>query len=89
MVRRSSARARRRPRWWLRAKDGNGRVEFLTTDRDGDGGQTSAVFGREEQAEMFLRPAGYGDDGWHARESSTGEPYSGAESVAFLGSSAN
>lgn len=80
----------RRPRWWLIARNANGRVEFLTTNRDGGGGQTLAVFGHEEEAEMFLRLGGYGDDDWRARESSTGEivsvlcgPCSDAEGVAL------
>jgi hypothetical protein len=82
---------RRRPTWWLIAKIENGRVEFLTTTaRDEDGGETLPVFGYEEEAEMFLHLGGYGDDGWRARESSTGEivsvlygPCSGTESVAL------
>jgi hypothetical protein len=48
------------------------------------------VFGYEEEAEMFLHLGGYGDGGWSARESSSGEivsvlcgPCSGAESVAL------
>jgi hypothetical protein len=82
---------RRGPRWWLIAKTENGRVEFLTTAaRDEDGGETLPVFGYEEEAEMFLHLSGYGDDGWSARESSSGEivsvlcgPCSGAEGVAL------
>jgi len=62
---------RRRSRWWLIAKNENGRAEFLTMDRDG--GETLAVFGHEEEAEMFLHLGGYIDDGWRARESSPGE----------------
>ena len=64
---------RRRPRWWLIAKNANGRLEFLTTVGDGDDGEALAIFSHEEEAEMFLHLGGYGDDGWHARESSTGE----------------
>lgn len=78
----------RRPKWWLIAKKENGRVEFLTTERDGGGG-TLAVFGHEEEAAMFVYLGGYGD-GWRARESSAGEivsvlcgPCSGAKSVAL------
>ena len=48
------------------------------------------VFGYEEEAKMFLHLGGYGDHGWSARESSSGEivsvlcgPCSGAESVAL------
>jgi len=48
---------RKRPRWWLIAKNGNGRVGFPTTDRDGDGGETLPMFGHEEEAEMFLHSA--------------------------------
>ena len=91
----SSARAatggtRRRPRWWLIAKNESGRLEFLTTVRDEDGEETLPVFGYEEEAEMFLHLGGYGDDGWSARESSSGEIISvlyglcsGAGSVAL------
>jgi len=81
---------RRRPRWWLLAKTERGRVEFLTTACDKDGGETLPVFGYEEEAEMFLHLGGYGDGGWSARESSSGEivsvlcgPCSGAGSVAL------
>jgi hypothetical protein len=81
---------RRRPRWWLIAKTENSRVEFLTTARDENGGETLPVFGYEEEAEMFLHLSGYGDDGWSVRESSSGEivsvlcgPCSGAEGVAL------
>jgi hypothetical protein len=95
-TRMASARAetegtRRHLRWWLIAKTEYGRVEFLTTmARDEDGGETLPVFGYEEEAEMFLHLGGYSDDGWSARESSTGEivsvlygPCSGVESVAL------
>lgn len=95
MTRTDSTRAateetRRRQRWWLIAKNSNGRMEFLTSYHDGDGGESLAVFGHEEEAEMFLYLSGYGDDGWHIRESSTGEivsvlrgPCSGMESVVL------
>lgn len=53
----------RRQRWWLIAKNGNGRMEFLTTYRDGDGGESLWVFGHEEEAEMFLYLSEYGDYG--------------------------
>jgi hypothetical protein len=74
-ARRAVARGSRRhkKRWWLIAKNGNSRVEFLTTDREGDCGETLVIFGHEEEAEMFLYLGGYGDDGWSARESSIGE----------------
>jgi hypothetical protein len=91
LARAATEGTRRRPRWWLIAKTEYGRVEFLTaTARDEDGGETLPVFGYEEEAEMFLHLGGYGDDGWRARESSTGEivsvlygPCSGTESVAL------
>jgi hypothetical protein len=90
-ARRAAARGSwRHKRWWLIAKTENGRVEFLTTCRDEDGGETLPVFGHEEEAEMFVYLGGYGDDGWRARESSSGEivsvlygPCSGAEGVAL------
>ncbi len=65
--------SRMHKRWWLIAKNGNSRVELLTTCRDEDGGETLPVFGHEEEAEIFLHLGGYGDDGWSARESSIGE----------------
>ena len=81
---------RRRPKWWVIANTENGRIEFLTTARDKDGGETLPVFGHEEEAEMFLHLGVYSDDGWRVRESSTGEivsvlygPCSGAERVAL------
>ena len=90
-AKRAAARgSRRHKRWWLIAKTENGRVEFLTTCRDEDGGETLPVFGHEEEAQMFLYLGGYGDDGWRARESSSGEivsvlygPCSSAEGVAL------
>jgi hypothetical protein len=90
-ARRAVARgSRRHKRWWLIAKNRNSRVEFLTTESDADDGESLVIFGHEEEAEMFLYLGGYGDDGWHARESSTGEivsvlygPCSGTESVVL------
>jgi len=88
-TRAASEGTRRRPRWWLITKTENGRIEFLTTFRDEDGGEALPIFGYEEEAEMFLHLSGYAD-GWSVRESSTGEiisvlcgPCSGAESVAL------
>jgi hypothetical protein len=88
-TRAASEGTRRRPRWWLITKTENGRIEFLTTFRDEDGGEALPIFGYEEEAEMFLHLSGYAD-GWNVRESSTGEivsvlsgPCSGAESVAL------
>ena len=91
LARAATEGTRRRPRWWLIAKTENGRVEFLTTSaHDEDGGETLPVFAYEEEAEMFLHLSGYGDDGWSARESSSGEiisvlcgPCSSAESVVL------
>jgi hypothetical protein len=90
LVRAEMEGTRRRPKWWLIAKTEYGRVEFLTMAHDEDGGETLPVFGYEEEAEMFLHLGGYGDDGWRARESSTGEfvsvlygPCSGTESVVL------
>jgi hypothetical protein len=81
---------RRRPRWWLIAKNEDGRVEFLTTCCGEDGGETLPVFGYEEEAKMFLHLGGYSDQGWSARESSSGEivsvlcgPCSSVEGVAL------
>ena len=72
-IRAATKGTRRRPRWWLIAKTENSRAEFLTTACDCDGGETLAVFGYEEEAEMFVYLGGYGDHGWNARESSSGE----------------
>jgi len=89
VARAATEATRRRPKWWLIAKTEYGRVEFLTTARDEDGGETLPVFGYEEEAEMFLHLGGYGDS-WSARESSSGEivsvlygPCSGVEGVAL------
>jgi hypothetical protein len=88
-TRAASEGTRRRPRWWLIAKNENGRIEFLTTFRDEYGGEALPIFGYEEEAEMFLHLSGYADS-WSVRESSSGEivsvlsgPCSGAESVAL------
>jgi hypothetical protein len=91
LARRAVARGgRRHKRWWLIAKNANSRVRFLTTGREGGCGETLVVFGHEEEAEMFVYLGGYGDDGWRARESSSGEivsvlygSCSGAEGVAL------
>ncbi len=90
MARVATEGTRRRPRWWLIAKNENHQVEFLTTARDEDSEEILPVFSYEEEAEMFLHLGGYGDDSWSARESSTGEivsvlcgPCSGAEGVVL------
>ena len=63
-ARRAVARgSQRQKKWWLIAKNGNSRVEFLTTESDADGGETLVIFGHEEEAEMFLHCGGYSDDG--------------------------
>jgi hypothetical protein len=76
-----------RPRWWLIAKNENGRVWFLTMGWGAE--EALAVFGHQEEAEMFLHADGCGD-GWQARGSTAGEvvsvlsgPCAGAESVAL------
>ena len=54
-ARRAVARGSRgHKRWWLIAKNGNSRVEFLTTDREGDCGETLVIFGYEEEARPSL-----------------------------------
>jgi hypothetical protein len=90
LARAATEATRRRPRWWLIAKHENRRVKFLTMAHDEDGEEILPVFGYEEEAEMFLHLGGYGDDGWSARESSTGEivsvlcgPCLGAEGVVL------
>ena len=61
LARRAAAREpRMHKRWWLVAKNGNSRVEFLTMDREGDCGETLVIFGYEEEAEMFLYLGGHG-----------------------------
>ena len=70
---RTTELAPRRPRgpaYWLIATNENARIEILTCDRDGE--KTLPVFSFEEEAEMFLRFAGVGDD-WRVRESGAGE----------------
>jgi hypothetical protein len=88
MTRDGSEKKNVRLRWWLIAKNDNGRWEFLTMH--GGGEETLAVFGHEEEAKMFLHLSGKSDDGWRVRESSTGEivsvlygPCSGAKGVAL------
>jgi hypothetical protein len=80
---------RRRPRWWLIAKNENRQVEFLTMAYDEDGEETLPVFGYEEEAEMFLWLE-VSSHGWRTRESSAGElisvlygPCKGVEKVVL------
>lgn len=59
------------PSYWLIAKTENGRIEVCTFTLP-DGEEAVAVFGHEEEAEMFLRFEVAGR-GWRIRESSAGE----------------
>jgi len=56
---------------WLIAKDGNRQLEPLCVQAGA--AKVLPVFSFEEEAEMFLRLAGYEGDGWQVRESCTGE----------------
>ena len=63
---------------WLIARDAAaGRSgpprEPLLVDGGGRGGEALAVFGHEEEAEMYLGLWAPGDDGWRAREIGAGE----------------
>ena len=88
-TRTGSAPGRRSGRtWWLVAKDGRLPAHTLTVDC-GDG-RALAVFSGEGEAEMFVWLGGAFEDGWRARETSTGElvsmlcgPHSGVGSVAL------
>ncbi len=61
---------------WLIARDAGGRSdpprEPLLVDDGGRGGEALAVFGHEEEAEMYLGLWAPGD-GWRAREVGAGE----------------
>jgi hypothetical protein len=61
---------------WLIARDAGGRSEPprdpLLVDGGGRGGEALAVFGHEEEAEMYLGLWAPGD-GWRAREIGAGE----------------
>ena len=88
-TRTGSAPGRRSGRtWWLVAKDGRLPAHTLTVDC-GDG-RALAVFSGEGEADMFVWLGGAFEDGWRARETSTGElvsilcgPCAGARSVAL------
>jgi hypothetical protein len=64
---------------WLIARDAAaGRSEpprepLLVDEGGGRGGEALAVFGHEEEAEMYLGLWAPGDDGWRAREIGAGE----------------
>jgi hypothetical protein len=73
--------------YWLIAKNGNGRIEVLTLERDGEG--MLPVFSHEEEAEMFLRLGSVGEE-WGVSESWAGElvsvlygPCAGVKEVAL------
>jgi hypothetical protein len=78
-------------RWhWLIVKDRTSGMDMLTIDL-GSGEESLAVFGFEEEAQMFLelRPAATGE-GWRVRRTSAGElvsvlygPCSGAQRVVL------
>ena len=58
---------------WLIARDEGGRWEpLLVDDGGGRGGKALAVFGHEQEAEMYLGFWAPGD-GWRAREVGAGE----------------
>jgi hypothetical protein len=59
--------------WWMICRSVGGRVEAMTVCCYG--GEALVLFGREEEAELFLRSLGAegGDVGWRIRESRCGE----------------
>jgi hypothetical protein len=57
--------------YWLISR-GPGAGGVFVLDPDGLG-RSLPVFGFKEEAELFLRLGSHDGDGWHARESSTGE----------------
>ena len=62
---------RRRPRWWLIARNGDGRAEILSVS-GGDDEEALAVFSFREEAELFLA-FGRLEDCWQTRESTAEE----------------
>ena len=56
--------------YWLITRNVNGRMEMLTLDRDGR--KMLPVFSHEEEAEMFLRLGGIGEN-WRITESEAKE----------------
>lgn len=78
----------RRPRYWTIVRDGSSRVDVFTVDPD-ERGEALAVFGFEEEAELFLCLAEMGA-GWLAHETTSGElvsmlygPCAGVERVVL------
>ncbi len=62
----------RRPRWLITKYD-HGKMNVLTLRLGGDG-EALAIFGFEEEAEMFLHFRGAElEDGWRVRQTSVGE----------------
>jgi hypothetical protein len=77
---------RPRPRYWLIAKNGCGRIKVLTINLDGQ--EAMPVFSFREEAEMFLRFEAGG--GWSVREASARgfaslllDPHSSVKMVAL------
>lgn len=73
--------------WWTIVRNGDGPLEMLTIDCDGE--EVLPVFGYKEEAMLFLG-LGIAGDGWRARESGAGElismlygPYAGIERVVL------
>ena len=78
----------RRPRYWTIVRDDSRRVDVFTVDPDARG-EALAVFGFEEEAEMFLCLQEM-EAGWQARETTAGElvsmlygPCAGVERVVI------
>ena len=61
----------RRPRYWTLVRDESRRVDVFTVDPD-ERGEALAVFGFEEEAELFLCLEEM-EAGWQARETTSGE----------------
>ena len=71
MLESGAVRRTRRSRYWTVVKQDLLRTDVLTVDIDGDE-EAVAVFGFEEEAEMFLKLEAPGM-GWRTRETTTGE----------------
>jgi hypothetical protein len=67
---RSPDSIRRRPRYWLIARDGHGWTEVLTRELS-SGESVLPVFSSEEDAGAFIRPGA--DGGWRAKKTGTRE----------------